>query len=188
MAFEHVKELQLPGVLLVQPRVFQDARCSFVEIWNAARDAGQLDAPPFVQDNIAYSHRGVLRGLHFQQPHPQGKYVAAAFGSIYDVAVDLRPGSATFGRWLGQALHAESGHAIYIPPGFAHGYQTISPEAVVLYKCTEYYHPECDRAIAWNDPELNIDWPIPDPILSEKDRNAPSLEQVCGQLDLRVVL
>lgn len=179
-----VKTLSLPGVLLLEPRVFADERGSFVEAWNAARAGDAGLAPVFVQDNVVYSRQRVLRGLHFQEPHPQGKYVTAVFGSIYDVAVDLRPGSATFGRWIAQELHARNGAAIYIPPGFAHGYQVLSPEAVVLYKCTEYYQPECDRAIAWNDAELNISWPLPDPILSDKDRNAPSFRSVCEQLGL----
>lgn len=183
----HITELSIPGVLLIEPRIFHDARGSFVEAWNAAQAAAGGLAQTFVQDNIVHSRRGVLRGLHFQSPHPQGKYVTAAFGTIYDVAVDLRPGSATFGRWTAHELNAETGAAMYIPPGFAHGYQVLSREAVVLYKCTEYYHPECDHAIAWNDPVLDISWPIADPVLSEKDRNAPSFEEVRRTLGLQAV-
>ena len=130
------------------------------------------------------SHRGVLRGLHFQLPFAQGKFVTAAQGAIYDVAVDLRLGSKTFGRWIAQELSADAGLSIYIPPGFAHGYQVVSPEAVVVYKCTEFYHPECDHSIAWNDPQLGIEWPLADAILSDKDRNAPSFESVCNELGL----
>lgn len=182
---EHIKELQLPGVLLIQPRLFRDARGSFVEIWNAAREAKSGFAPRFVQDNVAFSRKAVLRGLHFQQPHPQGKYVAAAYGEIYDVAVDLRPESATFGQWLSVQLSATQGNALYIPPGFAHGYQVTSHEAVVVYKCTSYYQPEADRSITWNDPQLNITWPIAPPVLSEKDLRAPTFEAVCRQLGLR---
>jgi dTDP-4-dehydrorhamnose 3,5-epimerase len=185
MMYDHIKELQIPGVLLIQPRVFKDARGSFVEMWNAARDANAGFAPRFVQDNVVFSRNAVLRGLHFQQPHAQGKYVTAAYGEIYDVAVDLRPESATFGQWLSIQLSAAQGSALYIPPGFAHGYQVLSAEAVVVYKCTDYYHPEADRSIAWNDPQLNISWPIAAPVLSEKDQRAPSLDAVCRELGLR---
>jgi dTDP-4-dehydrorhamnose 3,5-epimerase len=183
--FQHIKELEIPGVLLIQPRVFSDARGSFVEMWNDKREEQAGFAPHFVQDNVAISKHAVLRGLHFQMPHEQGKYVTVAYGNIYDVAVDLRPGSASFGRWLSVELSAANGAAVYLPPGFAHGYQVLSPEAAVVYKCTDYYHADCDRGIAWNDPQLNIDWPIADPILSEKDQRAPTLDEVCRQLGLR---
>lgn len=186
--FEHIKELQLAGVLFIQPRVFEDARGSFVEIWNEAREAKVGFAPRFVQDNVVFSRRAVLRGLHFQQPYAQGKYVTATYGEIYDVAVDLRPDSATFGQWLALQLSAAKANALYIPPGFAHGYQVVSQEAVVVYKCTEYYHAEADRSIVWNDPQLNIPWPIADPVLSEKDQRAPSFESVCRELGLRATV
>ena len=179
-----IRELDIPGVLLFQPRVFSDERGSFVELWNAAREARAGFAEQFVQDNLVRSRRGVLRGLHFQSPHAQGKFVTAAYGEIYDVAVDVRPGSRTFGQWVAQQLNADAGVAVYIPPGFAHGYQVVSPEAVVVYKCTELYHPECDHSIAWNDRQLAIQWPIADAVLSEKDRNAPSFEAVCNELGL----
>jgi dTDP-4-dehydrorhamnose 3,5-epimerase len=182
--YDHIKELQLSGVLLIQPRIFKDARGSFVEIWNAAREANGGFAPRFVQDNVAFSRHAVLRGLHFQQPHAQGKYVTAVYGEIYDVAVDLRPDSVTFGQWLAVRLSGEQGNAVYIPPGFAHGYQVLSHEAVVVYKCTDYYQAGADRGIAWNDPQLSITWPIADPVLSEKDRHAPSFAAVCRELGL----
>ncbi len=185
---EHIQELRLAGVLLIRPRLFEDERGSFVEMWNAAREASAGLAPRFVQDNVAFSRHAVLRGLHFQQPHAQGKYVAAAYGKVYDVAVDLRPGSATFGQWLGHELSAAQGSALYIPPGFAHGYQVLSQEAVVVYKSTDYYHAESDRCIAWNDPQLGIDWPIAEPVLSEKDRYAPSFDAVCRELGLRATV
>jgi dTDP-4-dehydrorhamnose 3,5-epimerase len=184
--FQHIQELEIPGVLLVQSRVFQDARGSFVELWNSLREQKAGFTEQFVQDNIALSRHAVLRGLHFQTPHAQGKYITAAFGTIFDVAVDLRPDSAYFGRWLSVELSADAGTAVYIPAGFAHGYQVISHEAVVVYKCTDYYHADCERAIAWNDPQLNITWPIANPILSEKDQQARSFEAVCAELGLRV--
>lgn len=183
--FEHIKELEIPGVLLIQPRIFTDQRGSFVEIWNAAREANGGFAPRFVQDNVALSKHAVLRGLHFQHPHAQGKYVTAVYGEIFDVAVDLRPESATFGDWISVELSAANGSAVYIPPGFAHGYQVLSEEAVVLYKCTDYYHADCDRGIAWNDPQLDITWPIDQPVLSEKDQRAPTFDAVCRELGLR---
>ncbi|HEY0673037.1 MAG TPA: dTDP-4-dehydrorhamnose 3,5-epimerase [Longimicrobiales bacterium] len=183
--FQHIKELEIPGVLLIQPRIFTDPRGSFVEIWNAAREANGGFAPRFVQDNVAFSKHAVLRGLHFQHPHAQGKYVTAVYGEIYDVAVDLRPESATFGDWISVELSAANGSAVYIPPGFAHGYQVLSAEAVVLYKCTDYYHADCDRGIAWNDPQLAITWPIDQPVLSEKDQRAPTFDVVCRELGLR---
>lgn len=180
-----VSELEIPGVLYLQPQVFSDERGSFLELWNAARDAGLGIDARFVQDNVVRSRHGVLRGLHFQLPFAQGKFVTAVHGAIFDVAVDLRPGSATFGKWVGQQLVAESGAAIYIPPGFAHGYQVTSAEAVVVYKCTEFYHAECDHAVVWNDPQLAIEWPIKTPVLSAKDRAAPSFEAVCRELGLQ---
>ncbi|HEY0672859.1 MAG TPA: dTDP-4-dehydrorhamnose 3,5-epimerase [Longimicrobiales bacterium] len=183
--FQHIKELEIPGVLLIQPRIFTDQRGSFVEIWNAAREANGGFAPRFVQDNVAFSKHAVLRGLHFQHPHAQGKYVTAVYGAIYDVAVDLRPESPTFGDWISVELSAADGSAVYIPPGFAHGYQVLSEEAVVLYKCTDYYHADCDRGIAWNDPQLDITWPIDQPVLSEKDQRAPTFDAVCRELGLR---
>jgi dTDP-4-dehydrorhamnose 3,5-epimerase len=184
--FHHIKELDLAGVLLIQPRLFKDERGSFIELWNNLREQNAGFTTQFVQDNIALSKHGVLRGLHFQSPHAQGKYISAAYGTIFDVAVDLRPESATFGKWLSVELSAATGNAVYIPPGFAHGYQVVSDEAVVVYKCTDYYHAGCDRAIAWNDSHLNITWPIANPILSEKDQGAPSFEAVCNELGLRV--
>ena len=183
---QHIRELEIPGVLLIQPRLFKDERGSFVELWNSLREENAGFTAQFVQDNIACSKHAVLRGLHFQAPYPQGKYITAAYGTIFDVAVDLRPESATFGKWLSVELSAAAGNAVYIPPGFAHGYQVLSEEAVVVYKCTDYYHAGSDRAIAWNDPHLNISWPIADPILSEKDRRAPTFEAVCSELGLRV--
>lgn len=180
-----MKKLDIPDVLYFQPRVFKDDRGSFVETWNAAREAAVGFNEEFVQDNVVHSKYGVMRGLHFQTPYPQGKYVTAAYGTIYDVAVDIRPASSTFGKWVAKELSADTGGAVYIPPGFAHGYQVLTPEAVVMYKCTEYYHPECDKAVFWNDSQLAIEWPISDPILSAKDRDARGFDDLCRDLGLR---
>lgn len=170
-----VTELELPGVLLLQFDVYRDERGYFQEVWNPAR----LNRPDlnvdFVQDNIAFSHHRVLRGLHFQQPHAQAKLVTSLSGTIFDVAVDVRRASPTFGRWLGTELAAGTGHALYIPEGFAHGYQVLSESAHVVYKCTDVYHPEAEHALAWNDPDVAIRWPLANPILSDKDRRAPAL-------------
>ncbi|HUP89528.1 MAG TPA: dTDP-4-dehydrorhamnose 3,5-epimerase [Longimicrobiales bacterium] len=177
----HVTELALSGVLLFEPRVFSDDRGSFVEFWNQARAREMGFDEQFVQDNIATSKQRVLRGMHFQHPNPQGKYVTAAHGRIYDVVVDLRTNSPTVGKWVATELSVESGEVLYVPPGFAHGYQVLSSEATVIYKCTELYRAENDRTIAWNDPALGIQWPLADPILSQKDANAPSFADVRAQ-------
>jgi dTDP-4-dehydrorhamnose 3,5-epimerase len=173
-----VTELRLPGVLLFEPRRFEDHRGWFAESWNARRyrDAG-LDAS-FVQDNTAFSRRGVLRGLHFQDPHPQGKLVWALAGEVWDVAVDVRPGSPTFGEWLSCTLSAENARQIFIPEGFAHGFLVLSDSALCCYKCTDLYRPEAEGTLLWNDPDLAIPWPIADPILSEKDREGLTLDSL----------
>lgn len=173
-----VIETALPGVLLIEPRVFRDPRGFFLESWHAERyaDAG-IDAR-FVQDNVSHSARGVLRGLHFQNPRPQAKLVSVLQGEIFDVAVDLRAGSPTFGRWVGERLCAGSMRQLYIPEGFAHGFAVIGEGAVVSYKCTAYYSPEHDRSLRWDDPEIGIDWPVTNPIVSEKDAGAPGLAEV----------
>ena len=167
--------LEIPDVLLLNIDVFRDDRGYFQEIWNPARADIPGMKKDFVQDNIAFSHHRVLRGLHYQQPYEQAKLIVVLAGTIFDVAVDVRPDSPTFGRWVGTELAGGSGDALYIPEGFAHGYQVLSPTAHVVYKCTEVYHPEADHSIAWNDPAIGIRWPLPDPILSPKDRAAPLL-------------
>jgi dTDP-4-dehydrorhamnose 3,5-epimerase len=170
-----VTELGLPGVLLLQLDVYRDERGYFQEVWNPARVTVPGVHKEFVQDNIAFSHHRVLRGLHFQRPHEQAKLIVALTGTIFDVAVDVRAGSPTFGQWVGTELAAGTGHMLYIPEGFAHGYQVLSATAQVLYKCTDIYHPEAEHSLAWNDPAIGIHWPLPDPVLSEKDRTAPTL-------------
>lgn len=166
-----VTETGLPGVLILQPRVFGDERGFFMESFNQ-RDfaaATGLDVP-FVQDNHSKSGRGVLRGLHYQIRHPQGKLVRVVSGEVFDVAVDMRRSSATFGRWEGLLLSAANQRQLWIPPGFAHGFVVTSESAEFLYKTTDYYHPEHERSLLWNDPQVGVDWPIDfAPQLAAKD-------------------
>ena len=168
----------LPGVLLIEPRVFEDARGWFLESFNARQFEAVVGANvPFVQDNLSHSKRHVLRGLHYQTPQAQGKLVQVISGEIFDVAVDLRRSSSTFGQWVGHRLSAENHHQVWIPEGFAHGFLTLSDTANVLYKVTNYYAPECEHTLAWNDPALNIQWPLQgEPVLSEKDKQGLSLQ------------
>jgi dTDP-4-dehydrorhamnose 3,5-epimerase len=165
----------LDGVVLIEPQVFADERGFFLESWHETkyRDAG-LPAV-FVQDNVSRSQRGILRGLHVQQPFAQGKLVQVLEGEVFDVAVDIRAGSPTFGRWTGEYLSAANHRQIYIPPGFAHGFCVTSESAIFAYKCTDFYHPETEFSIAWDDPDLNIAWPIREPLLSKKDAAARRL-------------
>lgn len=175
----NVVATDLPGVLLLEPRVFRDERGHFLETWLAGRyeDAGL--PPVFVQDNVSVSHRGVLRGLHFQHPHAQGKLVSVLRGAVFDVAVDVRRGSPTFGRWFGAELSAENARQLWIPPGFAHGFQVVSEEdAVFLYKCTERYAPAAEHTLRWDDPAVGVRWPLAEPILSVKDAAAARLAEI----------
>jgi dTDP-4-dehydrorhamnose 3,5-epimerase len=162
----------LPGLLVLEPRVFGDARGFFLETWNR-RSYGQcgIDAD-FVQDNLSLSRRGILRGLHFQNPSAQGKLVSALQGEVFDVAVDLRRSSPTFRRWQGVHLSAENKRQFYVPPGFAHGFVVLSETALFHYKCTDFYAPQHEATIRWDDPDLAIAWPIKDPVLSDKDAQA----------------
>jgi dTDP-4-dehydrorhamnose 3,5-epimerase len=168
-----VETTQLPGVLHLKPRVYRDARGHFLENWRADAYAAH-GIGPLVQDNTAASSAGVLRGLHFQHPQGQGKLVSVAKGRVFDVAVDVRRGSPTFGRWMGIELDAADGSQLWIPAGFAHGYAALT-DAVVSYKCTDYYAPECERVIRWNDPAIGINWPVAAPLLAPRDANAPLL-------------
>ncbi|MGB6537107.1 MAG: dTDP-4-dehydrorhamnose 3,5-epimerase [Xanthobacteraceae bacterium] len=172
-----VTTASIPGVLLIEPRYIHDARGYFVETFNV-RKARDLGLPTeFVQDNHALSHKhGTVRALHFQiAPRAQAKLVRVARGSIYDVAVDLRAGSPAYGRWAAMTLTAQGGQQIFIPRGLAHGYCTLQDDTEVAYKVDDYYAPECEQGIAWNDPALAIDWPIPaaEAVLSDKDRALP---------------
>ena len=167
----------IPDVLILEPRVFGDARGFFMESYNRRtfREATGVDVE-FVQDNHSKSARNVLRGLHYQVRQPQGKLVRVVSGEVYDVAVDIRRGSPTFGKWAGFTLSAESKRMAWIPPGFAHGFLVISESAEFLYKTTDYYAPEHERTMLWNDPALGIDWPLQgEPLLAEKDRKGATL-------------
>jgi len=171
----------IPEVLLVEPRVFGDDRGHFLETYHARRYGESHIPSEFVQDNLSHSRRGVLRGLHYQWGHPQGKLVMVVEGEIFDVAVDIRRGSPTFGQWVGATLSSRDYRQLYIPEGFAHGFCVTSDHATVCYKCTELYSPEEDRGICWNDPTLAISWPVTDPILSGKDRRLPTLADLPAQ-------
>ena len=168
----------LAGVLILEPTVFGDARGFFLESYNRRRFAAATGVDPqFVQDNHSRSAKGVLRGLHYQLHQPQGKLVRVTQGAVFDVALDIRPGSPTFGRWAGVELTGDNQRQLWVPPGLAHGFVVLSETADFLYKTTDYYAPEHERCIAWNDPAIGIDWPlaahgIDAPVLSEKDRAA----------------
>jgi dTDP-4-dehydrorhamnose 3,5-epimerase len=169
----------IPDVLLVEPVVHGDHRGFFVETWHDARYAAAGVALPFVQDNLSRSRQHTLRGLHYQIRHPQGKLVQVANGAIFDVAVDLRRSSATFGRWVGAVLSDENHHQLWVPPGFAHGFYVLSDQADLVYKCTAHYVAEHDRALRWDDPRLAIAWPLvgtEPPLLSARDSGAPGLD------------
>lgn len=171
-----VQELALPEVRLIRPQKFSDERGSFIETWSRERYAAVAGIESdFVQDNVSWSARHVLRGLHFQYPRGQGKLVSVLQGRVFDVAVDVRGDSPTFGMWVAHVLDAVTGEQIWIPEGFAHGFVVLSREAVFSYKCTEYYTPSSERTLRWDDPHLAIDWPVGAPILSDKDRGAPAL-------------
>lgn len=163
----------LPDVVLVKPKVFEDRRGFFLETWSAVKFAGAGYLAQFVQDNLSRSVKGTLRGLHYQIQHPQGKLVRAVRGEIYDVAVDLRRSSPTFGKWQSAYLSADNKHALWVPAGFAHGFLVTSDVADVQYKCTDIWFPQHERTLLWNDPELKIAWPLAPghaPIMSEKDQ------------------
>lgn len=172
-----VSETDLPGVLIFEPDVFGDARGFFFEAYNQVRYE-EHGLPPFVQDNLSRSEKGVLRGMHFQHPNPQGKLVSVLEGEVYDVAVDVRVGSPSFGRWVGAYLSAENKRQLYVPEGFAHGFLVTGETALFFYKCTAYYSPETERSLLWNDPEIGIDWPSAGPTLSSKDRAGIPLAQM----------
>lgn len=169
--------LAIPDVLLIEPKVFGDARGFFYESYNQkAFEAAVGMAVDFVQDNHSRSVKGVLRGLHYQIQQAQGKLVRVVQGSVFDVAVDIRRSSPTFGQWVGAMLTEENKHQLWVPAGFAHGFLVLSDTAEFLYKTTDYYAPEHERCIAWNDPQLNIDWPLDvEPTLSLKDGQGQSL-------------
>jgi dTDP-4-dehydrorhamnose 3,5-epimerase len=171
-----VTETKIAGVLMIEPKVFGDSRGFFLESFHADRYAEYGIESNFVQDNYSRSTKGVLRGLHFQKNYPQGKLVSVTSGVVFDVAVDIRQDSSTFGQWVGITLSADDHKQFYIPPGLAHGFCVLSDTADFQYKCTDYYHPEDEASIRWNDPDIGIEWNIYEPILSEKDAKAPFLK------------
>lgn len=173
----NVIETSLPGVLIIEPRVFADDRGFFMEAYHEKRYAEMAGiAGPFVQDNHSASVRGVVRGLHYQEPNAQGKLVRATHGALLDVAVDIRRGSPQFGKWVAVELSAENKRQLWIPPGFAHGFSVLSERAEMLYKCTTLYDPNADKGIIWNDPDIAVDWQVDIPILSPKDEKLPRLK------------
>jgi dTDP-4-dehydrorhamnose 3,5-epimerase len=176
----NIIETALPGVLIIEPRVFGDARGFFMETWNAAGFAAAGLDLTFVQDNHSRSQKGVLRGLHFQNPGPQGKLVRITRGAVFDVAVDLRESSPTFGQWVGVELSAANNRMFWVPEGFAHGFLTLEDDTDFLYKCTAPYAPQSEFTLAWNDPAVGIEWPVTglDPIISEKDARGLALADV----------
>ena len=169
----------LPGVLIIEPAVFEDPRGFFKETFNLERYSRHGipgNGLSFVQDNHSRSKHGVLRGLHFQIKHPQGKLVSVAQGKVFDVAVDICPSSPTFKKWVGVELSDENHRQLYIPPGYAHGFCVLSESVDFQYKCTDYYYPDDEGGVLWNDESLNIDWPIKKPLISEKDSQLPTLQ------------
>jgi len=177
-----IETTPLAGLLLVKPDVFGDERGFFQETWNLRRytEAG-LDRH-FVQDNLSLSRKGILRGLHFQNPGPQGKLVFVLQGEVFDVAVDVRTDSPTFGQWHGVTLSADNHHQLFVPEGFAHGFCVTSETALFAYKCTDFYNPKAEFSLLWNDPDIGIEWPITKPELSEKDKNGQPLSEFSRDL------
>ena len=177
-----IETTKLPGVVIIEPVVHYDPRGLFVETYQARRYAEHGLPPEFVQDNHSRSVRGTLRGLHLQLTRPQGKLVHVTEGSIFDVAVDIRVDSPSFGQWVGIELSGDNFKQVYVPPGFAHGFCVISDQADVSYKCTDYYLPGDEIGIAWNDPDLAIQWPFTSPLLSQKDENTFRLKDIMSRL------
>ena len=176
-----VIETKLPGVLIIEPKVFGDARGFFKETFQSQRyrDAGiEYD---FVQDNHSRSQKGVLRGLHFQIAKPQGKLVSCSQGAVFDVAVDVNPESVTFGQYVGIELTEDNHRQFWVPPGYAHGFCVLTDTADFQYKCTDYYDPSVEGGLIWNDPDVAIEWPIDQPLLSDKDSKLPTLKELANK-------
>lgn len=172
----------IKDVILVEPDVHEDRRGFFMETYHAKKYAEGGIPGPFVQDNVSMSVRGTLRGLHYQLVNPQGKLVSVSEGAVFDVAVDIRRGSPTFGRWVGVELSAENKRQLYIPVGFAHGFCVLSERAGMVYKCTDFYNPHGERGIIWNDPTIGIAWPVASPLLSPKDMAYRRLDEMTEEL------
>lgn len=177
-----VTPTDLPGVLIIEPTVFQDARGFFLETFSAVRYEAAGVGGPFVQDNHSRSLKGTVRGLHLQVTKPQGKLMRAVSGSMLDVAVDVRVGSPTFGRWTSALLSGDNFKQLYVPPGFAHGFAVLSDLVDVEYKCTDYYDRNDEQTVLWNDPAIGIEWPVREPTLSPRDRVARPLSELMDQL------
>jgi dTDP-4-dehydrorhamnose 3,5-epimerase len=173
-----VSPAEIPAIRVIDPRVFGDERGFFLETWSSRRYAEAGLPAGFVQDNLSRSARGVVRGLHLQHPNGQGKLVYVLEGEVFDVAVDVRVGSPTFGRWVGFVLSAKNKRQLYIPPGFAHGFCVTSEFALFAYKCTEIYRPDTEIGVLWSDPAIGIAWPVGNPVLSDKDRAYPTLAEI----------
>ena len=173
-----VSESPLPDVLIIEPRVSEDTRGFFMETWHQTRYRESGLPARFVQDNMSFSVRGTLRGLHFQHPHAQGKLVSVLQGEVFDVAVDIRVGSPTFGRWVGIVLSGGNRRQLYIPAGFAHGFCVTSETALLTYKCTDFYTPPAEGGVLWGDPDIGIEWPLCTPLLSSKDAAYPPLKEI----------
>ena len=174
----NVIETNLPGVLVIEPRVFPDARGFFLETYNQKRYEGAGIINEFVQDNLSCSIKGTLRGLHYQYPQSQAKLVQVLDGEVFDVAVDIRRGSPAFGQWFGIKLSSENKKQFFIPQGFAHGFCVLSDHAFFSYKCDDFYAPDCEHGILWSDPILEIEWPVEEPVISEKDKIYPLLKNI----------
>ncbi len=177
----NIIETDLPGVLLIEPLVHADQRGYFFESYNESRFHKAGIKWRFVQDNLSHSGRGTLRGLHFQHPHSQAKLVQVLAGEVFDVAVDIRMGSPNFGKWTGRVLNSKNKLQMLIPEGFAHGFCVLSREALFSYKCSDFYAPECEGGVLWNDPAINISWPVTEPRLSFKDTSFPLLSDIARE-------
>ncbi len=173
-----VENTKLADVLIIHPSVYEDERGHFFETWNQVRYAGIGIKEDFVQDNLSFSKKNVLRGLHFQNPNAQGKLVHVLAGEVYDVAVDIRMGSPTFGEWIGVFLSSENKKQLYIPAGFAHGFCVTNDSALFAYKCTDVYNNKAEHTILWDDPDIAIDWPVKNPLVSEKDKKGEKLSNL----------
>ncbi|VEN74290.1 dTDP-4-deoxyrhamnose-3,5-epimerase [Candidatus Desulfarcum epimagneticum] len=173
----NIQTCAVPGPLIIEPDVFGDPRGFFMETYHRKRYEKAGIPHVFVQDNLSFSAKGVLRGLHFQKTRPQAKLVQALAGEVFDVAVDIRPGSETFGKWEGTLLSDKNKRQFFVPEGFAHGFCVISETALFAYKCSDFYDPEDEGGILWSDPDIGIDWPVENPVVSEKDRRLPGLFQ-----------
>ena len=173
---------EFPGLILIKPKIFGDARGYFYELWNKERYENAGITENFVQDNVSFSSRGVLRGLHYQKPYTQGKLVSVLMGEVWDVVVDLRRSSPTFGKWQGFSLTGKRKEQLYVPRGFAHGFCVLSETALFQYKCTDKYSPESEHGIIWSDKTLNIPWPVQNPIISPKDIKHPNFKDLDSEL------